>query len=184
MRAGLARKLLASLAPGMIVALVAVLLLGRPPTPFKLAAGQPGGMYATFAGALKDDLATVGITIEVFETAGSVENADLLHTGETVPAGAVPGKTSGFRTVLLPGGRVLVVGGFDQRGEPVASAELWDPATLAFEPIGDLNEARGAAPVVLLRDGRWGAALVGPESHSDTRVSAERGTDAWPPIRP
>ncbi len=36
--------------------MVAVLLLGCPPTTFKLAAGQPGGMYAAFASSLKDAL--------------------------------------------------------------------------------------------------------------------------------
>ncbi len=86
MRNGLGRKLLASLVLGVIVALllgmVAVLLLGRPPTTFKLAAGQPGGMYAAFASSLKDALATEGITVEVIETAGSIENAELLRTGD------------------------------------------------------------------------------------------------------
>lgn len=86
MRNGLGRKLLASLVLGVIVALlvgmVAVLLLGRPPDSFKLAAGQPGGMYAALAGSLKDALATEGITVEVLETAGSIENAELLRTGE------------------------------------------------------------------------------------------------------
>jgi TRAP transporter TAXI family solute receptor len=86
MRDGLLRKLLVSLALGVIVALVvgmvAVLFLGRPPTSFKLAAGQSGGMYATFASALKNDLATVGTTVEIIETAGSVENAELLRTGK------------------------------------------------------------------------------------------------------
>jgi TRAP-type uncharacterized transport system substrate-binding protein len=85
MRDGLGRKLLASLVPGVIVALlvtmVAVLLLGRPPKTFALAAGQPGGMYASFASSLKDSLATDGINVEIIETAGSIENAELLRTG-------------------------------------------------------------------------------------------------------
>jgi hypothetical protein len=46
---GLGRKLLVSLVLGVIAALIvgalAVLLLGRPPRSFRLAAGQPGGMY-------------------------------------------------------------------------------------------------------------------------------------------
>jgi len=84
MRNGLGRKLLASLVLGVIAALlvgmVAVLLLGRPPKTFTLAAGQPGGMYAAFAESLKDALATEGITVEVLETAGSIENAELLSS--------------------------------------------------------------------------------------------------------
>ena len=85
MRNGLGRKLLASLVLGVIVALlaamVAVLLLGRPPSTFRLAAGQPGGMYAAFADSLRETLAAEGISVEIIESAGSVENADLLRTG-------------------------------------------------------------------------------------------------------
>ncbi len=86
MRNGLGRKLLASLVLGVIVALLAatlaVVLLGRPPKTFTLAAGQPGGMYAAFATSLQEVLATEGITVEVLETAGSIENAELLRSGE------------------------------------------------------------------------------------------------------
>ena len=86
MRDGLGRKLLASLVLGVIVALlvgmVAVLLLGRPPKTFTLAAGQPGGMYTSFAGSLRDAMAAEGITVEVIETAGSIENAELVRTGD------------------------------------------------------------------------------------------------------
>jgi uncharacterized protein len=86
MRDGLGRKLLASLVLGVIVALLvgmaAVLLLGRPPKTFTIAAGQPGGMYAALASSLKDALATAGITGEILETAGSIENAELLRTSK------------------------------------------------------------------------------------------------------
>ncbi len=85
MRNGLGRKLLASLVLGVIAALlvgmVAVVLLGRPPKTFTLAAGQPGGMYASFASSLQEALATEGIDVEIIETAGSIENAELLRTG-------------------------------------------------------------------------------------------------------
>jgi uncharacterized protein len=86
MRDGLGRRLLVSLVLGAIVALlvamVAVVLLGRPPKTFTLAAGQPGGMYASFAASLQAALATEGVTVEITETAGSLENAELLRTGE------------------------------------------------------------------------------------------------------
>ena len=86
MRDGLGRKLLASLVLGVIVALlvgmVAVLLLGRPPKTFTLGAGQPGGMYASFARSLQAALASEGVTVEVIETAGSVHKAGLVRTGD------------------------------------------------------------------------------------------------------
>jgi TRAP-type uncharacterized transport system substrate-binding protein len=86
MRSSLGRKLLASVVLGVIVALLvgmlALLLLGRPPKTFKLAAGQPGGMYEYFARSLEEALATEDIMVEVIETAGSIENAELLRTGK------------------------------------------------------------------------------------------------------
>jgi TRAP-type uncharacterized transport system substrate-binding protein len=85
-RNGLGRKLVASLVLGVIAALLvsmlAVVLLGRPPKTFTLAAGQAGGMYDAFATALQEALATEGITVEVVETAGSIKNAELLRAGK------------------------------------------------------------------------------------------------------
>lgn len=86
MREGLGRKLMGSLVLGVIVALivgvVAVFLMGRPPKTFRLAAGASGGMYATFAESLRDELAKDGYTVVALETAGSLENAELLRTGQ------------------------------------------------------------------------------------------------------
>lgn len=83
---GLGRKLVASLALGIVVALivgtVAVFVLGRPPRVIRMAAGQQGGMYETFATALKLQLAREGYEVIVLETAGSVENAELLRDGQ------------------------------------------------------------------------------------------------------
>jgi TRAP transporter TAXI family solute receptor len=83
---GLGRKLIVSLGVGVVVAFIvgafAVLLIGRPPTTFRLAAGQPGGMYEAFAEGLKNQLALQGYTVEILETAGSIENAALLRTGQ------------------------------------------------------------------------------------------------------
>jgi TRAP-type uncharacterized transport system substrate-binding protein len=82
---GLARKLFVSLGVGLVVALIvgtlAVFLLGRPPQSIRMAAGQQGGMYETFATALKLQLAREGYEVTVLETAGSVENAELLLDG-------------------------------------------------------------------------------------------------------
>lgn len=87
MKGGLGRKLLASLALGVIVALlvgsVAVFALGRPPRSFRLAAGQPGGMYEAVAVSLREELAREGYNVRILETAGSSENAELLRTGGT-----------------------------------------------------------------------------------------------------
>jgi hypothetical protein len=57
---------------------------------------------------------------------------------------------------LLDDGRVLIVGGpFDPDGEGfTAAAEVWDPATEAFEPAGVLTQGRAHHTATLLADGR------------------------------
>jgi hypothetical protein len=46
------------------------------------AAGQAGGMYEAFAVSHRDPLAEEGYRGDVMETAGSIENADFLRTGQ------------------------------------------------------------------------------------------------------
>jgi len=53
---------------------------------------------------------------------------------------------------LLPGGKVLVAGGLD--GVPLASAELFDPATATWSATGSLNTARDSHTATLLPDGK------------------------------
>ena len=63
------------------------------------------------------------------------------------------GTARSFHTAtLLPNsGKVLVVGGFDTTGAPLASAELYDPATRTFGPTGNNmpNKAAGHATILL-----------------------------------
>jgi hypothetical protein len=44
--------------------------------------------------------------------------------------------------VRLPTGKVLVVGGSDTAGNPLASTELYDPITGAFSPAGNMSTTR------------------------------------------
>jgi hypothetical protein len=57
---------------------------------------------------------------------------------------------------LLPNGKVLIAGGYTEGGgdKPVASAELYDPATQTFTPTGNLHEGRAYHAAILLKDGR------------------------------
>lgn len=55
----------------------------------------------------------------------------------------------------LPDGRVLVTGGFSGEGvPPLASAEVFDPATETWEDVGPLAVGRGGHAAALLGDGR------------------------------
>ncbi len=82
---GLARRLFGSLLLGLSVAVLvggmAVVLLGRPPHTFRMASGAEGGMYEAFARDLALELAGQGFELQVIETDGSIENADLLRKG-------------------------------------------------------------------------------------------------------
>ncbi|RYD16340.1 MAG: hypothetical protein EOP90_06045 [Lysobacteraceae bacterium] len=66
---------------------------------------------------------------------------------------------------LLDDGRVLIAGGYAGR-DPIATADVYDPATGVFTPTGNLNVARiQSTGVTRLADGRilivggWGAKL-------------------------
>jgi N-acetylneuraminic acid mutarotase len=54
---------------------------------------------------------------------------------------------------LLPGGKVLVAGGFDDASRELRSAELYDPASGQWSPTDSLAEARDSATATALPDG-------------------------------
>ncbi len=62
---------------------------------------------------------------ETFALTGSLNTARYQHTA-----------------TLLPDGEVLVTGGLDVNGNPLASAELYNPATGKWSVTGGISEAR------------------------------------------
>jgi hypothetical protein len=54
---------------------------------------------------------------------------------------------------LLPSGEVLIAGGYDFSDLPLASAELYDPATGRFSAVGSMPEARAGYTATLLGNG-------------------------------
>ncbi len=94
-----------------------------PPRHLRLAAGAPGGAYAEFARRYQAALAENGITVDIVNTAGSVENLALLAAPDS-------GVDIGFEQ----GGT----------GDPARQPDLRSIASLYYEPIWLF--VRGPAP--------------------------------------
>ncbi|MHB8417482.1 MAG: choice-of-anchor D domain-containing protein [Myxococcales bacterium] len=76
------------------------------------------------------------------------------QAGTFTAAGALnTARTSNGEVALLPSGKVLVAGG-SANSTPLASAELYDPATDAWTPTGSLNTARFGAATTVLPSGK------------------------------
>src|SRR5262245_6073645 len=91
--------------------------------------------------------------------------------GSWTRAGDLSAARGSFVLVVLADGRVLAAGGaggFDASGErpPLASAELFDPATGRWRPTASLHAGRSRFAAALLDDGRvlviGGSDAVGP----------------------
>src|ERR1043166_9690772 len=71
-----------------------------------------------------------------------------------VATGPLATARSFHTATLLPNGEVLVAGGQDDRGNPLSSAELHDPATGMWTTTGALNTPRYVPAATLLSNGR------------------------------
>lgn len=83
-------------------------------------------------------------------------------------------KRIGHTAVLLPGGKVLITGG---NGGPAATADLFDPATVAFLPGPSLAHPRNGAASVLLEDER--VLVTGGDESSATAELFDASSPAW-----
>jgi Kelch motif len=91
------------------------------------------------------ELAGEGATTELFDPArGRFESGPRMTRPRV-----------GHTATRLPGGNVLIAGGWDRRsGDPTPSAELYDAADGRFVAVGSMRARRGGATASLLRNGR------------------------------
>ncbi len=123
--------LLALVAIGFAVAIAK--LEPPPPRSFKIAAGAPGGAYHAYAERYRTILAREGFDLEIIETAGSIENLELLRSG-------------GVELALLQGGATPEPRGSAAEGSAAEKTEDTGPelrslASLFYEPIWIFHRA-------------------------------------------
>jgi hypothetical protein len=85
-------------------------------------------------------------------------NSAEVYNSATGTFSAVPAlmgaRRYGVAAAPLPDGRVLIAGGYNMANGPLASAEIFDPATYTFSPTGSMGTRREFASASPLPDGR------------------------------
>jgi N-acetylneuraminic acid mutarotase len=103
-----------------------------------------------------------------------------------VPVGPMATPRDAFTATPLPDGEVLVAGGETSIGAPVATAELYNPATRSFSPTGPLHTARYNATATLLPDGK--VLVVGGKGDNFANLASAElynpATGTWARTRP
>ncbi len=98
-------------------------------------------------------------------------------TGSRATLGGIATHRVGHTATMLVDNRVLIVGGVDAiRGQPIATAEIFDPATETMQPAGTLAVARSAHGAVALGNGR--VLVIG----GTDGISAVRACELWDPV--
>ena len=111
------------------------------------------------------------------EVGGELDSGNDADSGAEVGASAAPKSwrstasmhvaRARHSTVLLPSGKVVVMGGERPDGTQIASVEVYDPATETWTEAADLPASRGNHTATMLNDGRilivggGGSSMVG-----------------------
>jgi hypothetical protein len=121
----------------------------------------PGLGQLTSGGVLSGTPTTTGsfpISVTVQDAAAQTSTPQnftiVIYLHGFIATGSMSIVRTGYTATLLSNGKVLVAGGFVPGTGPLASAELFDPATGTFSATGSMGIARSSHTASLLKDGR------------------------------
>ncbi|HEV2224532.1 MAG TPA: kelch repeat-containing protein [Candidatus Acidoferrales bacterium] len=98
-------------------------------------------------------LATFAVSWFAAHRSANSVSADTV--GRVVPTGDMTVPRFDHTATLLPNGKVLIAAGMARDGVPEPTAELYDPRTNRFTPVGKLASPRGwGSTATLLQDGK------------------------------
>jgi hypothetical protein len=163
-----------------------VLLLGGAPTAFAERYDPVGGTFTSTLGSMIQprDGATATLLPDgkVLVCAGYLHGTvNLLASAElydpstdrfTPTSGSLNVPRSGCQAILMPNGKVLLIGGNSGSGDPLVNGEWYDPATGAFTLVPYLETSRAGFSATLLGSGQ---VLVAGGATSTGQTSASAG---------
>ena len=106
--------------------------------------------------------------------------AQAFHIAGFTVTGSMGVARSYHTATLLPNGKVLVAGGFDGSGAPLASSELYDPVAKTFSPVGSNlpNKAAGHTATLLTTGPDSGKVLIVGGGNSSSELY-DPNSNSW-----